>query len=309
MKIGIPRAFLYFTYRHLWETFFNELGCEIVLSPETNRKILNDGIKYSIDEACLSSKIYLGHVYSLIGECDYILVPRIASFGAGEIMCTKFGATYDLVVNTFRDYDIKVLDYNVDIINKKTEFAAFLAMGKVLKKKKFEILRAYFMAKQAEKLREQIAIDEQNKLLGQDGMKILLISHPYNLYDKYVGEPIINYLEELGCTPIIGNVNPKNITKLKAKEVSETLPWSYSQELMGAILLYKEKVDGIVLITSFPCGPDSLVNEMIIRTNKDKPIITLIIDGQDGTAGLETRLESFVDIIKLKKEGNYEKKS
>lgn len=309
MKIGIPKAFLYYTYHNLWETFFNELGCEIVVSEDTNKQILKDGIKYSIDESCLSAKIYMGHVYSLIGKCDYILIPRIASFGAKDVMCTRFGALYDLVYNTFRDLDIKILDYNVDVLKKKTEFNAFFEMGKTLKKKKFDIVRAYFMAKQAEKTYQQLALKEQNNLLGQNGMKILLISHPYNIYDKLIGQPIIDYLKDLNCIPIIGNIIPKNIAKVKAREISETLPWSYNQELLGAISLYKDKVDGIVLISSFPCGPDALVNDMIIRKNKDKPIINLILDEQEGTVGLETRLESFIDIIKLKKDGLNEKES
>ena len=39
MKIGIPRAFLYYKYKYLWETFFEELGAEVVVSPETNRSL------------------------------------------------------------------------------------------------------------------------------------------------------------------------------------------------------------------------------------------------------------------------------
>lgn len=38
-----------------------------------------------------------------------------------------------------------------------------------------------------------------------------------------------------------------------------------NKELLGAFSYYKDKVDGIILITAFPCGPDSLTNEMIIR--------------------------------------------
>ena len=41
---------------------------------------------------------------------------------------------------------------------------------------------------------------------------------------------------------------------------------------------------------------------MIIRRVKDKPVLNLIIDGQEGSAGMETRLESFLDIIKFKKD-------
>ena len=48
-------------------------------------------------------------------------------------------------------------------------------------------------------------------------------------------------------------------------------------------------------------GPDSMVNEMIIRKFTGLPILNIVLDNQDGTAGLETRLESFTDILKLKK--------
>ena len=37
---------------------------------------------------------------------------------------------------------------------------------------------------------------------------------------------------------------------------------------------------------------------MILRQIKDKPIIQLIIDETTGEAGLATRIESFIDIIK-----------
>ena len=45
-----------------------------------------------------------------------------------------------------------------------------------------------------------------------------------------------------------------------------------------------------------------MVNEFIVRKFKDKPIMTLTVDSQDGYAGMETRVESFVDIINLRKE-------
>ena len=92
-----------------------------------------------------------------------------------------------------------------------------------------------------------------------------------------------------------------------SSKISETLPWAFNKELVGAIELYKDKVDGIILMSSFPCGPDSLVNEIILRRVKGIPILNLVLDGQEGSAGLETRLESFVDIIKIKKEDQHGK--
>ena len=45
-----------------------------------------------------------------------------------------------------------------------------------------------------------------------------------------------------------------------------------------------------------------MVNEFIVRKYKDRPVMTLTVDSQDGSAGMETRIESFVDIIQLRKD-------
>ena len=55
-----------------------------------------------------------------------------------------------------------------------------------------------------------------------------------------------------------------------------------------------------MIVTAFPCNLDSMVNEIINRKVKDIPILNLVLDGQSGFAGVETRLESFLDIIRFK---------
>lgn len=81
MKIGIPRALLYYRYHVLWNTFFQELGIETVISPHTNKTLMDAGSHYAIDENCLSSKLFFGHVSALEGKCDAVFVPRIANYG------------------------------------------------------------------------------------------------------------------------------------------------------------------------------------------------------------------------------------
>jgi predicted nucleotide-binding protein (sugar kinase/HSP70/actin superfamily) len=184
----------------------------------------------------------------------------------------------------------------------ENEPIAFLKMGYELGKRRHQSLFAYWTAKQAEKAGEMIAAREQEKLLLTDKIKILLVAHPYNIYDKYVGEPVLNTMRDLDVVPILGCDADKKAAIAHSHVLSETLPWVFSKELIGSIALYREKIDGIILMSTFPCGPDSLVNEIVIRRIKDKPILNLLLDGQDGTAGLETRIESFVDIIKFKRE-------
>ena len=89
IKIGIPKAFLYYRYSILWKKFFELLGIKVIISPETNKEIIERGKELSIDEACLSSKIYFGHVSYLVDKCDYLLVPRVSDYGKGNKVCVN----------------------------------------------------------------------------------------------------------------------------------------------------------------------------------------------------------------------------
>jgi predicted nucleotide-binding protein (sugar kinase/HSP70/actin superfamily) len=302
MKIGIPKAFFYFRYGVMWESFFNALGVETIVSPDTNRDIVERGSNLAVDESCLSTKIYLGHVSWLMDKCDYVLVPRIGNQGRAGTMCTRFYAVYDMIKNTFRDTNLKLLNYNIDLKNKELEPLAFVKMGRALGKYRPHSLYAYWTAKQSERAEQMIAMNEQEHLLKSDGVKVLVIAHPYNIYDKYIGTPVLSALKSMDAAPVLGcAADPKKATAM-SYQISDTLPWVTSRELIGAIAMWRDRIDGIIILSTFPCGPDSMVNEIVIRRVKDKPILNLILDGQEGTAGLETRLESFIDIIRFKRD-------
>ena len=87
--IGLPRGMLYYRYGTLWRTFFTELGADIVVSEPTTHRIAEEGMSITIDEACLSVKVFFGHVNDLLGKCDYIFVPRINSFGRKNSLCWR----------------------------------------------------------------------------------------------------------------------------------------------------------------------------------------------------------------------------
>ena len=45
------------------------------------------------------------------------------------------------------------------------------------------------------------------------------------------------------------------------------------------------------------------LNQLLTRRLKNIPILSMTLDGQDATAGMETRIESFIDILHLRKDG------
>lgn len=294
MKIGIPRSINYYQNQYMWKYFFEYLKIDTIVSPKTNRKIMELGIKYANDEMCLSLKNYLGHVFYLQDKCDYILVPRIDNYGRSNQTCTNFLSFYDIINNLF---DTKILNYNIDYVHHQDEKKAYLQLGKQLGKGKLETKYAYEYAKvKSSKEIKRINNATLNKL-NSPKTKILLVGHNYNNCDEMIGKPIINYLEKNNCEVILSSNLPTDKTNKLSCHLSSTLYWKYNKENIGSIVYAKDKIDGIILLSSFPCGPDSIVNELVLR-RIDKPIINLIIDDLDSFTGIETRLESFIDIVK-----------
>lgn len=296
MKIGIPRALLYYKYKYLWEKFFEELEITLVYSPTTTKKILKDGIKHSIDESCLSSKIFMGHVASLIGKCDYILVPRICNFGKKEDVCVKFNALYDNVKSVFKN--CKLITYDVDVAFNKKEQAGFIEMGMKLGKSYTDSKRAYKKAlKYSNEVHDRLVNEQIERLEKSNKRKVLLVSHPYNSFDPIIGENIKNILKNLNIDVFDAELVPKQQAIRLSKNLTKDLYWTYSKILVGSIIYYRQKIDGLIFLSTFPCGVDSITNELVIRKLPNIPKIKIIYDEQSGEAGLQTRLESFADIL------------
>lgn len=298
IKIGIPRAFLYYRNYILWKNFFEIIGCNIVLSPNTDSDIVKVGSKLSVDESCLPGKIYLGHINYLIDKCDYVVIPRIYSYGRKKRVCVKFNGIYDVVNNIFPD--IKILDYNIDNLKFKYELFGFIKMGLKLNRNIFRIIYAYIIGKIKEYKYNKTLILKQDKVMRSNKLKVLIVSHPYIVYDKYLSSNIINYLKDEDIDILYSDRMNRKKSIYYAEEESNTLYFLYSKENIGSVFYYKDLVDGIIFLSSFPCGVDSLVNELVIRKIDNVPCINIILDDSTSTGGLYTRLESFVDIIKVR---------
>lgn len=303
MIVGIPRGLLYYEYEVMWKEFLKELNIKYIVSPKTDKEIYELGSNHAMHESCLPLKVFLGHVDYLLDKSDYILVGRIGDLGYYDRMCTRYQASIDLVQNTFRDQGVDVLAFNVDHSSKDYELKSFVDMGKKLGKGRGESVLAY---RKAKKVYQDLVKEKERNLeekLKSDKIKILLVGHKYNTYDEFTGKIITDSLKKMGAEIILATDMEGNKADFYSKEVTETMPWTFNRQLLGAINRLRDQVDGIVLLSSFNCGPDSMANEMVIRKIKGKPILNLIVDGQEGIVGMETRLESFMDIILFKKKG------
>ena len=298
VKIGLPRAFTYYYFSDLWKIFFKELNIDYIESPPTNKEIISKGMSRANDEMCLSFKIYLGHIDYLKDKCDYILVPRIDNYGKSNQTCTNFLAAFDIINNLF---ETKILDYNINLEGNNNELDGFLRIGKLLNKSRYDVIKAYNKAILDTYKIKQNKIKKNIKALENDGLKVLLVSHSYNTYDAYIGKQITDYLEEMGVTIIYSDMFDDKETNKLAYKLSDTIYFKYSKDNIGSIKLVQDKIDGIIFLSAFPCGLDSLVNELVMR-KINKPYLNLIMDESYSLTGIKTRIESFVDILEQRRQ-------
>jgi len=299
MTIGIPKALLYYEYGILWETFFTELGCNVVVSDDTNERIFQNGARDSVSECCLPAKAYLGHVRSLLGRCDYILSPFAAKKNSGDTICTRFWGMGDVIRYTYPG--VKLLEF---AIYGDSQYKNFQRIGKQLGKSSSLAQQAYENAIAAQ-INHSIKLQaEQNKMLLSSGLKVMVAGRPYVMHDPYIGGIVTNILSELGAVTFFSDRFNRKEALGHSLNISPRLYWTASREAMGAIAAHKREIDGVLMLTVFPCAPDALACEMTVRVINDMPIALILLDGLQGEAGLQTRIESFIDILAERKKHN-----
>ena len=323
--VGIPRALLYYRFGVLWTTFFQGIGRTVVVGEPTDKAVADEGDRLSVDECCLASKVFMGQVASLVGRCDAVFVPCYPTGEPRSGFCTKFQSATDMVRNTFRDKGLRVISCEVRNARKMKDVrSAFEGMAARMGVSPRDARRAFKAAWDAQEAHDAALADSQAKLVRElAGQKkaaaaaraegksveaplaILVVAHPYISQDSYLSGAVIESLEQMGATVLYAEAVDHEKAYKKSFEFSDTMPWLINRELIGAILLLQDHLDGIVLISAFPCGPDSMTDDAIMRCIQGTPILNLMIDAQSGTAGVETRVESFVDILRFQQKGGY----
>jgi predicted nucleotide-binding protein (sugar kinase/HSP70/actin superfamily) len=335
INVGIPRALLYYQYFPMWKTFFEELGADVVVSPPTTRAVIASGSSRVVADTCLPVKVFLGHVLSLIGRCDYIFIPAIRSLKSKIYNCSKFLGLPDMTRAVITECPA-ILDVDVDISKGKSNlYKAINKLGRYFTRSASKVERASMDAWQAHLKYRQLmsnygltplkamnmtssvykADDSYNRTETENNSgkpvsnqaTIALIGHPYLLYDEYLNHRIIHRLEQAGNRVLTPEMLTVEELESASVRLAGTTYWTFGEEVVGAGEHYLQSaVDGIIGILTFGCGPDSLMMEMVRRrANKLKttPFMSLVLEEHTAETGMITRLEAFLDMINRKKRG------
>jgi len=326
VRVGIPRALLYYQYHPAWKVFFEELGAEVVVSPPTTQSMLAAGTSRVVSDTCLPAKIFIGHVISLKGQCDYIFIPAIRSLKSKTYNCAKFLGLPDMTKAVVPESP-PILDIEIDINKGERALSRTIyQLGRNFTVSPRRIKRAAQTAWQAyidyKKMMHEnklippeaisalsgnsdTAFEQRIEPSGNTTMTIGLIGHAYLLYDEHINYRLINRLGQYG----IRILTPEMLTGQQLEDAINSSVgssyWTYEEEVVGAGEHFlQSKIDGIIGVMAFGCGPDSLMMDMVHRRanrSKNTPFMCLTLEEHTSETGIVTRLEAFLDMISIRK--------
>ena len=310
LRIGIPRVLNMYEDFPFWFTFFNQLGCEVVLSDYTTKDQYNKAIDtIPSDTACYPAKAVHGHIRDLSkAQIDLIWYPCI-QHGPKEFSrdnnyhCPMVISYPELIRNNMQDVMGKTPFYApfLPLADKKSLVPALVKALKDLPFSKSEISNAVETAwAEQEKCKadyREMTKKTVSRLVAEQVPTIVLAGRPYHL-DSGINHGIPELITSLGMAVLTEDgVAPlgKDIKHLRVVD-----QWSYHSRLYHAAE-FVSRTEGfqIVELNSFGCGLDSIVADQVkdILSAKHKIHTLLKIDEGTNLGAVTIRLRSLQSVM------------
>ena len=321
-KIGVPRALSYYNNYPFYHGFLTSLGFEIVLSDKTTTKLINDGASRVVSDTCLPIKVYVGHLLNLLDKgVDTIFVPSLQSTDYKINNCSKIRGLPEIMRNII-DRPFRMIEPTLD----KTEglgikdfcYETARQLGiddeELIEKSIKSGWECYnnFIKMAHSGVSQQSAIESAinnkqalKKMELVKPLSVVIMAHGYNLYDERISMRLLKKLENMGVKAYTSLDITREEQLNSIRKLGEIQYWANELDLTGtaAYYLLNNEVDGIIALSAFGCGPDSLMVDEIQyhAAERNMPMIHLTIDEHTGEAGFVTRLEAFIDMLSRKK--------
>ena len=305
--IGFPRFGIYTTI--IVDTF-RELGFTVLMPPPITKKTIELGVKYSPGEICFPFKVTLGTMMELL-ERKVDVIAQIGTKGWCVLRC------YACV----QEQILKDLGYKFEMINFNVyePVKTYRALKKI--NPQLNIFRIVFtLIRGFKKIRET---DLREKEINKNSdIRIGIIGEIHTCDEPAVNLHTIEKMQKMGCyvekwIGLWGNIKCyfRNVFKLKnagmriyrkkAKQYFPEKTGGHANENLVRLIKYAETgFDGIVCLRPLYCNPEGIMEYAFEQVSRDYniPLLLVSIDEAISETHLQTRIESFVDMLKMKKE-------
>ncbi|MDR1073872.1 MAG: acyl-CoA dehydratase activase [Treponema sp.] len=299
--VGVPRCFSVHSLYPFYSWFFYELGIKTFLSTE----VAHEGVARAESTYCFPAEIAHGAVQDCLDKgADFVLLPHFRDMPSYEEhvhanFCPITQSLPYYIEKAFPDVDKKkwlpvVVSFK---FGEGKALELFTLMAEKLGASVEEITAAFntALAKQNEYF---AACEKLGKEALEDARKadrpvIALLGRPYNAFTVEANMGIPRKFTTRGYSIV-----PFDILPFKDERIFPNMYWYYGQQdVKSANFLKKEDNIYITYITNFSCAPDSFILHYLKWAMGQKPFLVLELDSHSADAGVDTRVEAFLDII------------
>ena len=310
-RIGFNRSFLVNSYYPLYSTFFAEIGFEPFLSDRPTQ----EGIDSRNAAFCFPAELSHGFFHALLSADDppaYIFLPHFKSVPANDNpvnsqVCPFVQGEPFYLQTTFQEKLAELEKRGTKVLSPLIHLNAGLAKaGKPLVDTAVQIgirrkdaLKAFQKALQQQKtcMAAMKTIGRQTLMdleVDSEQIGVVIFGRPYNAYVDEAHMGIPHKLASRGVTVI-----PLDFLDVANEHSKRHMYWGMGQLILSAARIVKSNPSLFgTYITNFSCGPDSFLIGYFRDIMQDKPSLTLELDSHTADAGLETRIEAFLDIVR-----------
>lgn len=314
-SIGLNLSFSTFSFFALYYNFFKKLGFEVFLPAE----VIHEGIKFQGSSFCYPAALAHGFFLNLIQKNpDYLFLPQVSEIHVKKAVSSEPEHQSTCLILQAEPYYLKtafkshvspkkllspVLNFSKGIRQAK---ATFLRLSRKLGKSRQDVSRAYDYA-----CNVQEGFERRIKSAGEEFLAnleknpqefaVVIFGRPYNAFCPDINLGIPNKFASRGIEVIPFDFLPFESSDYNGPPelYSRSLTWAFGQMILKAASFIEQhnQLFG-AYITNFSCGPDSFLLTYFKEIMKDKPSLILEIDSHTADAGINTRIEAFIDIIR-----------
>jgi predicted CoA-substrate-specific enzyme activase len=302
-RVGMNRSFLTNTYFPLYHTFFSKLGLEVELPDEVDPK----GVEQQSSAFCYPGELAHGYMADILAKKpDYLFLPHVRAVPGVKpaYACVLVQAESYYLRSSFPQLDAMGKRLLTPLISYRDGIAGaeapFVEMARQLGRSAGAGRQAFTRAVAEQQLffselkkrgREQL----EAMAAAREEFGVVLFGRPYNAFTERANKGIPAKFASRGVRII-----PFDMLDCDGEEVPKELHmyWGLGRMILQAASYVARRDDLFpVFITNFSCGPDSFLLGYFREIMGRKPSLTLELDSHTADAGLETRIEAFLDIV------------
>lgn len=308
--VGINKSFHVNTFYPFYRHFFHRLGFRVKL-PET---LETEGIDYKGAAFCYPAEIAHGFFLNLLhNNPDYLFIPHLKGLkgdddGRQGVTCPFSQGEPYYLSTAFKDNALltslqeqgrvlkPVLDFS---LGQKQAAAVMVGMARKMGVGRKKALAAF---QEAQGVQDRITAEMQahcRNVLQElendpDRHAIVIVGRSYNAFVSEANMGIPLKIASRGVA-----VLPFAFLPLADETAPEEMYWAAGQAILkSSQFIARHPQLFPCYISNFSCGPDSFLVEYFRHAMGKKPFLILELDSHVADAGLETRIDAFLDIIR-----------